>query len=127
MATKSTALRNSQADNLVQNLDSLEFQDGSGTVIAESGTISWSAASGGSVNPTADITVTGVTAAGTGTVAATARLYDSGSSGDEIDGLTITSTGGGGDIELDNTNIADAQDVTLASGNVTITEPAATA
>lgn len=128
MATKSTSLRNGQANNLVANLDQLELIDGSANVIAtvDAG-ISWSAAASGEVNPIADVNLTGNTAAGSGTDAVTGRLYDSGTSGDEISGLTVTATGGGGDIELDNTNIADGQAVTLPASQVSITEPQNTA
>jgi len=125
--TKSSALRNSQADSLVANLDSIELKDTNGTTIAEGSGISWNAASSGSVSPSADITLTGNANAGGGTNATDGRIYDSGASGEEINSLNVTSTGGGGDIELDNVNIADGQTVTLPSGNVSITEPSSTA
>lgn len=125
--TKSSALRNSQADNLVANLDSMELIDGSSNVIATGSGISWASASSGSVSPSSDITLTGNTNAGSGTDAATARLYDSGASGEEINSMSVTATGGGGDVELDNVNVADGQTVTLSSGNVSITEPSSTA
>lgn len=128
MATKSSALRNSQADSLVANLDQLELIDGASNVIATvDAAIVWAAASAGSVSPSSDINMTGNANAGGGTAAATARLYDSGATGEEITGLTVTVTGGGGDIELDNTSIADGQAITLPAGNVSITEPASTA
>jgi hypothetical protein len=125
--TKSSALRNSQADSLVSNLDSIELKDSGGTVIAEGSGISWDAASSGSVSPSADITLTGNANAGGGTNATDGRIYDSGGSGEEINSLNVSSTGGGGDIELDNVNIADGQTVTLPQGNVSITEPSSTA
>jgi hypothetical protein len=125
--TKSTALRNSQADSLVSNLDSMELKDTNGNVIAEGSGISWDAASSGSVSPSSDITLTGNSNAGGGTDATDARVYDSGASGEEINSLNVTQTGGGGDIELDNSNISDGQTVTLPSGNVSITEPSSTA
>lgn len=54
-------------------------------------------------------------------VAAHFRIYDSGGSTCHLQG-TVTLTGGGGDMTLDNTNIATAQDVkvtgfTLTEGN----------
>lgn len=125
--TKSTELRSSQADSLVSNLDSMELKDTNGNTIAEGSGISWDAASSGSVSPSSDITLTGNANAGGGTDATDARVYDSGASGEEINSLTVTSTGGGGDVELDNTSVADGQTVTLPQGNVSITEPASTA
>jgi tripartite-type tricarboxylate transporter receptor subunit TctC len=125
--TKSNALRNSQADSLVANLDSIELKDSSGTTIAEGSGISWDAASSGSVSPSSDITLTGNSNAGGGTDATDARIYDSGASGEEINSLNVTGTGGGGDVELDNTSVADGQTVTLPQGNVSITEPSSTA
>jgi len=65
--SKSNALRNSQADSLVANLDSIELKDSGGTTIAEGSGISWDAASSGSVSPSADITLTGNSNAGGGT------------------------------------------------------------
>jgi hypothetical protein len=89
MPTKSTALRNSQVENLVANLDSLELKDGSSTVIATGSGISWGSPSSGAVNPSSDISLNGNANAGGGTDAATARFYDSGASGEEIDGLNV--------------------------------------
>jgi hypothetical protein len=125
--TKSNALRNSQADSLVANLDSIELKDSGGNTIAEGSGISWNAASSGSVSPSSDITLTGNSNAGGGTNATDGRIYDSGASGEEVSSLNVTSTGGGGDIELDNVNIADGQTITLPQGNVSITEPSSTA
>jgi len=125
--TKSSALRNSQADSLVANLDSIELKDSGGTVIATGSGISFNAASSGSVSPSADITLTGNANAGSGTTATSARIFDSGASGEEINSLVVSGTGGGGDVELDNTSVADGQTVTLPQGNVSITEPASTA
>lgn len=124
MATKSTALRTSQADNLVANLDRLDLEDGSGNVLA-TGTVAWDSAAAGVVGLSASIELTGAAQAGSGTNAEAARLYHSGESGEEIDGLTVTGSGGGGDIELDNVSIAEGQAVTITS--LTITEPAETA
>lgn len=126
MADKSTAIRNSQADRLVANLDGIELLDASSNVIA-TGTVSgWAAASAGEVKPSADVSLTGNTAAGGGTDAATARIYDTGATGEEVSGMTVTGTGGGGDIELVNVNIADGQPITLPASDVSITEPATT-
>ena len=126
MAKKNTALRNSQADSLVANLDSIELLDGSGTVIATGSGISFAAASNGEVSPSSDVTITGNANAGSGTDADSARLFDSGGSGEEINSISVTSTGGGGILQLDNTNIADGQTITISSSNFTITEPAST-
>ena len=126
MATKNTALRNSQADSLVANLDSIELLDGSSNVIATGSGISFAAASSGEVSPSSDVTITGNANAGSGTDADSARLFDSGGSGEEINSISVTSTGGGGILQLDNTNIADGQTITISSSNFTITEPAST-
>lgn len=124
MATKSADLRSSQADNLVANLDRLDLEDAGGNVLA-TGNVTWGSASNGAVAISATIELTGASAAGSGTAATAARLYHSGESGEEIDGLTVTGSGGGGDIELDNVSIAEGQAVTITS--LTITEPAETA
>ena len=127
MATKNTALRNSQADSLVANLDSIELIDGGGTVIATGSGISFAAASNGEVSPSSDVSITGNASAGSGTDADSARLFDSGGSGEEINSLNVTSTvSGGGSLQLDNTNVADGQTITISASNFTITEPAST-
>lgn len=54
-------------------------------------------------------------AAGT---AAHFRIYDSGGSTCHLQG-TVTATGGGGDLTLDNTNIAAAQTITITSFTLT--------
>lgn len=122
--TKNTDLRNAQADRLVQNLDKLELLDSGGTPIAR-GNVFWASASNGEVQPSSDINLSGLSAAGNGTDAVTARFYDADGS-EEIADLTVTITGAGGDIQLINTNISDGQPVTLQKQNVTITEPANT-
>lgn len=122
--TKNTDLRNAQADRLVQNLDKLEVLDSNDNAIAR-GNVFWASASGGEVQPSSDINLSGLAAAGNGTDAVTARCYDNDGS-EEISGLTVTITGAGGDIQLINTNISDGQPVTLQKQNVTITEPANT-
>lgn len=129
MADKSTAIRNSQADRLVANLDGIELLDASSNVIA-TGTVSgWASATAGEVKPSSDVSLTGTAAAGTGsngTDAATARFFDTGATGEEVSGMTVTGTGGGGDIELVNTNITEGQPITLPASDVGITEPATT-
>lgn len=88
--TLTTALRNPLADRRVQNLNAVEIKDSGGTVIARGTGISWNAASGGEVTVSGTPTVTGLSAAGSGTQMATARFYDdAGSSGEEIDGMTV--------------------------------------
>ena len=128
MASKSTPLRNSQATALTANLDKVRLKDDQGTVIAE-GTISgWGSPNAGVIKPSADLTITGVTAAGTGTDAATLDVYDSASSGHEISGLTVANTQtGGADVLLENTNIADGQSITVPQADFAITENANTA
>lgn len=57
------------------------------------------------------------TAGGTG-VAAAAKIVDS-TDTDVITGLTVTATGAGGDITLDNTSINAGQTVTITAGTIT--------
>ena len=57
------------------------------------------------------------TAGGTG-VAAAAKIVDS-TDTDVITGLTVTATGAGGDITLDNTSITAGQTVTITAGTIT--------
>lgn len=123
MATKSSALRNSQADDMAENLNALEIKDSSGpTVIIEFTGLSWGSASSGTVSASS---TPHSGDASNGGDADEARLYDAaGSSGEEVSGLTVTETGGGGDIELDNTNINAGQKVEITS--IDITEPSNT-
>jgi len=110
MATKSSELRNSQAEDMVANLNALEIieSDGSTVMITFTG-VNWGSASSGTVSATSAPHTGDATNGGT---ASEARLYDeAGSTGEEVTGLTVTSTGGGGDIELDNTNINSGQTV----------------
>lgn len=57
------------------------------------------------------------TASGTGT-AASWRIYDSGDTTCHLQG-TVTATGGGGDVTLDNTSIASGQAITVATFTIT--------
>lgn len=72
------------------------------------------AASGGTKAKAGTWTLTGAAGAGTGTDAAHYRIY-------AVDGVTcheqgsVTDTGGGGDLTLDNANIATDQVVTVTS------------
>lgn len=61
-----------------------------------------------------DISTTG-SADGT---AAAAKIVNS-SGADRITGLTVTATGGGGDVTLDNTSITAGQTVTITAGTIT--------
>lgn len=123
MATKTEVLRNSQAEDLVENLNALEIEDSAGgTVIIEFTGVAFGAASNGTVSATS--TPHSGSASGGGD-ADTARLYDAaGSSGEEITGLTVGETGDDTDIELDNTNINSGQQVEITS--IDVTEPANT-
>jgi hypothetical protein len=58
---------------------------------------------------------TSADAAGTG---AHFRIYDSGGTTCDAQG-SVSATGGGGDLELDNTNIASGQKVTITAFNLT--------
>lgn len=89
--TISDAARNRILDAVPgTNIDGLELLDGSSNVIARATGFSWNAASGGTIDVSGTPTATGLSAAGTGTDAANARLYDdSGASGDEVTGLIV--------------------------------------
>lgn len=58
-----------------------------------------------------------VAASGTG-VAASWRIFDSAIAACEMQG-TVTATGGGGDLTLDNTNIASGQTITITAFTLT--------
>ena len=108
----STALRNSQAADLVANLDTLEIIDADGTtvLVAFSG-LTWSAPSNGQVS--VSNTPLTATAAATGT-ATTARLKDSsGTSGEEITGIPVGTSGT--PIVLNTTAISAGLNVDLVS------------
>lgn len=93
----------------------------SGTKLAEydlGASGDWNAASGGAMT-LAGLTLS-ATAAGTGT-AGYFRLYNS-SANCHMQG-TVTATGGGGDMTLDNTNIASGQTVQITG--FTLTAPGA--
>ena len=96
-----------------------------GTLIAQ-GTLpsDWLGdASGGSKSKAGTWTVTGLAAASTGTNAGYFRILASGGSTQHVQG-TITGTGGGGDVTLDNVNIAENQVVTFSAFSLAVTNPA---
>jgi len=76
----------------------------------------WSSAAAGGQKTILNgpFTVTGVAAAGAGTPAVSYRIYDSTGTTCHEQG-SITTTGGGGEIELNNTSIANGQTVSLTS------------
>lgn len=121
MATKSTGVRNSQADNLAGIFDRLDIRTSGGASTLVTFTVAWNAASSGQISISSTLSAS-ASASGT---AAEARLYNSTTGTNEITGLTVTATGGGGDIELDNTSINSGQTVEITS--LTITEPSSTA
>jgi hypothetical protein len=63
-------------------------------------------------------TLTGQSGASTGTAAVFFRIYDSGGTNCHMQG-TVTATGGGGDMTLDNNSIANAQTVNVNSFQIT--------
>lgn len=89
----------------------------SGTVLAEMTLpTDWlAAASSGSKAKSGTWEDTSANATGT---AAHFRIYDSGGTNCDIQG-TVTATGGGGDMTLDNTSIASGQTVTITSFTIT--------
>lgn len=88
----------------------------SGTKLAEGSLPSdWAnAASGGSKTKLGTYTLTGVSGAGAGTTAGYYRIYDSGDTACHEQG-TITATGGGGDMTMDNTSVANGQTVSVTT------------
>lgn len=72
------------------------------------------AAAAGAVTKAGTWTVTGQAAASTGTVAGYFRLYDSTGTTCHEQG-SITVTGGGGDLTVDNASVANAQVVTVTA------------
>lgn len=72
------------------------------------------AASGGTKSKSGTWSGTGASAAGSGTSATHYRIYDSSRTTCHEQG-TVTITGGGGDMTLDNPNIAQNQAVTISS------------
>jgi hypothetical protein len=108
MSSASSALRNSQADDLVANLGTLEILDSSSNVLV-SFSVSFNSATSGQV--TASGLPQTSTASTTGT-AADARLV--GATQEEITGLVV-GTASGDDVTIDNTSINSGQDVELQS------------
>jgi hypothetical protein len=80
------------------------------------------AASGGTKTLLGSWTATGAAGAGTGTAAGYFRIWDSGVATCHMQG-TVTVTGGGGDMTLVNTSIANGQNVTITSFTVTAGNP----
>lgn len=116
MADLNTNLVNSIAADAVANLDRLEILDGVTTLVTF--TITWAAGAAGvqavQSTPVASTAAAGGTADG-------ARLYNNAASPDEqVTGLTVTASGGGGDVTIDNTSISNGQTVNLTSLSITM-------
>jgi hypothetical protein len=129
----STILRNNQLDQIEVTAGvSAKLHIYSGAVPANCGAAAtgtklleialpsdWmNAASSGSKTKLGTWTGTGLAAAGSGTTAGYFRIYDSTNTTCHMQG-TITVTGGGGDMTLDNTSIAQNQSVTVNTFTVT--------
>lgn len=129
----SVTLRNNQLDQIESTTGAsakLRLYSGSmpancaatatGTLLVEMSLPSdWmSAASSGAKAKLGTWSGTGTAGAGTGTSAGYFRITDSGGTTTHMQG-TVTITGGGGDMTLDNTNIAQSQVVTVNSFQVT--------
>lgn len=83
----------------------------------------WMDAASGGVKLKAGTWVgTGLAGAGTGTLAGYFRVVDNAGTTCHVQG-TVTVTGGGGDMELDNTSIAQAQTVTINGFSITAGNP----
>jgi hypothetical protein len=128
----STAVRNAQLDakeTTIGTAPLLRLYDGSipancaaaATTLLAEGTLpsDWLAnASAGAKSKSGSWTMTGQSGAGTGTVATYYRIYDSGGTTCHEQG-SVTGTGSGGDMTLDNTTVANAQVVTVSSYTTT--------
>lgn len=89
----------------------------SGNTLLAEGTLpsDWmAAASSGSKAKSGTWTLTGQSGASTGTNAVFFRIYASDGTTSKIQG-DVTATGGGGDLTMDNINVANAQTVTVNS------------
>jgi hypothetical protein len=128
----SVTLRNNQLDQLESTTGvSARLHLYSGTVPANCATAAsgtklldfalpsdWmNAASAGSKTKLGTWTGTGLAGAGAGTAAGYFRIYDTGNTTCHMQG-TVTATGGGGDMTLDNTSIALNQTVTIQTFTV---------
>ena len=107
MATASSDLRNSQADDLVANVNTLDVLDSSNNVLV-SFSVSFNAASSGQTTAASLPKTSTATAGGT---AATARL--TGGTAEEITDLSVGTSGT--EVIIDNTSINNGQDVELQS------------
>jgi len=129
----SVTLRNNQLDQTESTVGTsavLRLYSGSvpaTTATAVSGTMlasfslpsDWmAAASGGSKVKSGTWSTTGDAGAGTGTAAGYWRIWDSGVTTCHLQG-TVTVTGGGGDLTLDNTSIASGQAVAISTFTLT--------
>lgn len=129
----STSLRNAQLDQIeVVTGASAKLRLYSGAIpancaAAATGTLvaemalpaDWMAdASGGSKAKAGTWQVTGAPAAGTGTVVGYFRVYDNSGTNCHVQG-TVTITGGGGDLTLDNPNVANGQTVAINTFTIT--------
>lgn len=119
MATKSGALLDAQATRDAGDFDTIDILDGpvgSGNVLVRFTGFSWSGPTGGN----GTITVAGVpltVAALLGGTASHARMYNAASPTISVDDLTVTATGGGGQVQIDNTAITGGQNVNLTSAS----------
>lgn len=133
----STTLRNNQLDQVESTTGTsakLRLYSGSPPVncaAAATGTLlldialpsDWlNAASGGTKTKLGTWSGTGAAGAGAGTNAGYFRIWDSGVTACSVQGVA-TITGGGGDMTLDNVNIATGQSVTVSSFTFTAGNP----
>lgn len=125
----STTLRNNQLDEIETTIGTapiLEIRTGSppaNCAAADSGTLlcsitlpsDWmAAAASGSKAKSGTWSGTGAVGGGTGTAAGHFRIKDSGGTTCHMQG-TVTASGGGGDLTLDNNSIAQSQSVVVNS------------
>lgn len=117
MASLSSNLQNALAARAVQNLDVLRIYDNSATpvLLAEFTGLTWGPASNGQISVT-NVPLE-VSALASGTMA-TATLTTSGTSGEEITGLTVGTSGA--QVTVSNTSVNSGQPVRLQSCTLTV-------
>jgi hypothetical protein len=129
MGTLSDSLRTTVADAVANSFEAADAvlevgTSGMGTIIGVFDIVNPQPAASGGVW-TLDFDADTVVSIGSGTLAEARIRDDTTTPTDTITGLTVTLTGGGGDIQVDGLTVTAGQNITLTSA--TITMPAATA
>lgn len=128
MGTLSTAVRNAMNDggSSLYNSGKLELLDGSSNILAVftlASTAFGASSAGSKALAGTPLSTTGTAAASTGTTVASARFRTS-ADADLETAMTVSITGGGGQVQLDNLSIA--EDQTVNCTGYTFVVPAST-